>query len=165
VLPGVRRFASSIPESTRTTRTCRKPAERPQRPGGAGNWYTDENHHGTHVAGTIAALNNALGVVGVTPNGYLNVFIVKVFDAEGWAYSSTLVDALNRCVAGKTTGSDLIVSMSLGGSLKSRFEETAFGDAYASKNVLSVAAAGNDGNSRYSYPASYSSVISWRRST
>jgi len=129
-------------------------------PGGAGNWYTDENHHGTHVAGTIAALNNALGVAGVTPNGYLNVFIVKVFDAEGWAYSSTLVDALNRCVAGKTTGSNLIVSMSLGGSLKSRFEETAFGDAYASKNVLSVAAAGNDGNSRYSYPASYSSVIS-----
>ena len=49
--------------------------------------------------------------------------------------------------------------MSLGGSFKSRFEETAFKDAY-NAGVLSVAAAGNGGNTSYSYPASYSSVVS-----
>lgn len=39
---------------------------------GTGWWYTDENHHGTHVAGTIAAINNAgTGVVGVAPNSRL----------------------------------------------------------------------------------------------
>jgi serine protease len=32
-------------------------------------WNTDKCHHGTHVAGTIAALNNTTGVVGVLPNG------------------------------------------------------------------------------------------------
>lgn len=126
---------------------------------GTGNWYTDENSHGTHVAGTIAALNNAVGVVGVLPGGNLNLRIVKVFDANGWAYSSGLVAALDDCLANRGTNR-MVVNMSLGGSIKSRFEDVAFADAYNNKGVLSVAAAGNDGNSRNSYPASYSSVIS-----
>lgn len=125
-------------------------------------WYTDENSHGTHVAGTIAALNNGSGVVGVAPNGNLNLFIVKVFGASGWAYSSSLVDALNRCTTGRNTynpSNRLIVSMSLGGSLKSRTEDTAFASAFAA-GTLSIAAAGNGGNSRVSYPAGYASVMS-----
>ncbi|KPQ02341.1 MAG: serine protease [Idiomarinaceae bacterium HL-53] len=48
---------------------------------GSGNWYTDENGHGTHVAGTIAVVSNGEGVVGVIPNGKLNLHIVKVFGA------------------------------------------------------------------------------------
>lgn len=122
---------------------------------GSGNWYEDENGHGTHVAGTIAAFNNDKGVVGILPNGLLQLHIVKVFDAQGWAYSSSLVAALDDCLA---HGAD-VVSMSLGGSKKSRFERVAFSDAYA-RGVLSVAAAGNDGNSRHLYPASYNDVIS-----
>jgi subtilisin family serine protease len=50
--------------------------------------------------------------------------------------------------------------MSLGGSLKNRTEETAFNAAYTKKNVLPIAAAGNDGNTRVSYPAGYSGVVS-----
>ncbi|HKZ52520.1 MAG TPA: S8 family serine peptidase, partial [Candidatus Acidoferrales bacterium] len=52
-----------------------------------------------------------------------------------------------------------VVSMSLGGTVKSRFEDMAFRDAY-NIGVLSVAAAGNAGNTQKSYPASYDSVIS-----
>jgi serine protease len=124
-------------------------------PTGAGNWYQDDNHHGTHVAGTIAAVNNAVGVVGVMPNSKINLYIVKVFDAAGWAYSSTLVDALSKC---RTAGAN-VVSMSLGGTLSSRTEDSAFGNAYTA-GVLSIAAAGNDGNTRTSYPAGYASVVS-----
>lgn len=124
-------------------------------PGGSGNWYTDENSHGTHVAGTIAALNNSVGVVGVVPNGNLQLFIVKVFGASGWSYSSSLVDALSKC---RNAGSH-VVSMSLGGSFSSKTEDNAFKNAYAA-GVLSIAAAGNDGNTRKSYPASYASVVS-----
>ena len=121
---------------------------------GTGNWYSDACGHGTHVAGTIAAMNDDLGVVGAAPG--VGLHIVKVFgDDCGWTYSSSLVAALDRCL---DAGAN-VVNMSLGGSFKSRFEDRAFRDAYQA-NVLSVAAAGNAGNGSRSYPASYPSVIS-----
>ena len=123
---------------------------------GTGNWYTDENHHGTHVAGTIAALNNGgVGVVGVNPNRRLKLHIVKVFGADGWAYSSTLTTAANKC---GTAGAN-VISMSLGGGRSSKTEDRAFA-SLLSKNVLSIAAAGNDGTTAVSYPAGYASVVS-----
>ena len=125
-------------------------------PTGTGKWSTDENHHGTHVAGTIAAMNVAgTGVVGVAPNRQLRLHIIKVFDADGWAYSSSLTTAVNRCV---TAGAN-VISMSLGGGRASKTEQRAFDSNY-SKGVLSIAAAGNDGNTAMSYPASYASVVS-----
>ncbi|WP_341503899.1 S8 family serine peptidase [Gallaecimonas sp. GXIMD4217] len=122
---------------------------------GTGNWYEDKNHHGTHVAGTIAALNNNVGVVGVNPNGNLNLHIIKVFNADGWGYSSSLVSALDKC---EQAGAK-VINMSLGGSRASRTEDNAFAAAEG-RGVLSIAAAGNDGNTRHSYPASYDSVVS-----
>ena len=124
---------------------------------GTGWWYTDENHHGTHVAGTISALNNAgTGVVGVSANATLKLHIVKVFGADAWAYSSTLTTAANKC---RDAGAN-VISMSLGGSLSSRTEQTAFDKLLSTNNILSIAAAGNGGNTRTSYPAGYASVVS-----
>ncbi len=126
---------------------------------GTGSWNTDENSHGTHVAGTIAGVGgNGKGVVGVLPSGNLNLHIIKVFGADGWAYSSGLVAALDACKAAKGS-ENMVINMSLGGDRKSRFEEQAFAQA-DSEGILSIAAAGNDGNTRHSYPASYSSVVS-----
>ncbi len=118
-------------------------------------WYVDGFGHGSHVGGTIAALNNGVGVVGVTP-GTVQLYIVKFFGDDGNAtYASNLVDALSRCQAAGAN----VVSMSLGGSRSVRTEKTAFADAYTA-GVLSIAAAGNGGTSAYSYPASYDSVVS-----
>jgi serine protease len=93
--------------------------------------------------------------VGVTP-GTVQLYIVRVFGDDGaWAYSSTLVDASNRC---RDAGAN-IISMSLGGTFSSRTERTAFDNHYAN-GILPIAAAGNDGNTRTSYPAGYGSVVS-----
>jgi serine protease len=129
---------------------------------GSGTWNRDSCGHGSHVAGTIAAIaGNGIGVVGVNPDVALH--IVKVFGNDmlveegscGWTYSSTLVSALNSC---RAAGAN-VVSMSLGGGLKSRTEENAFNDANKA-GVLSIAAAGNAGNNTTSYPAGYASVMS-----
>jgi serine protease len=128
---------------------------------GTGFWYQDSCGHGTHVAGTVAALNNTVGVVGVNSNGSLNIWIEKVFDGSNcaWSYSSNLIQALNRCRSNTPSGQKLVVSMSLGGSFSSTTENSAFQSAYDA-GVLSIAAAGNDGSTRKSYPASYASVVS-----
>ncbi len=119
-------------------------------------WNQDGDGHGSHVAGTIAAVNNALGVLGVTP-GTVQLYIVRVFGDDGaWAYSSTLLDAAYRC---RDAGAN-IISMSLGGSRSNTTEKNGFASLYNSYNILSIAAAGNDGTTGFSYPASYDSVVS-----
>lgn len=113
--------------------------------------------HGSHVAGTIAALGgNGKGVVGALPNNRLLLHIVKVFGDDGnWAYSSDLAYAVGQC---RTAGAN-VINMSLGGSSPSTTEQQAFDDAYGA-GVLSIAAAGNAGNTTTSYPAGYGSVVS-----
>ena len=129
---------------------------------GSGTWNKDSCGHGSHVAGTITAIaGDGVGVVGANPG--VSLHIVKVFGDDvadsgscGWTYASTLVAALKACT---DAGAD-VVSMSLGGSFPSVTEQNAFADAYNNKHILSIAAAGNAGNSSTSYPAGYSTVMS-----
>lgn len=122
------------------------------------DWSRDGYGHGTHVAGTISAIPNGFGVVGVTP-GTVDLYIVKIFDDLGaWvtkAHASDLVAAAFQCQEG---GAD-VISMSLSGTQKSCKEERAFNKLY-DEGVLSIAAAANDGIEEYHYPASYDSVVS-----
>lgn len=121
----------------------------------SGTWNSDENSHGSHVAGTIAALNNSVGVVGVGSNKQFKLVIAKVFDAAGSASASVITKAINYCGRQKAN----IISMSLGSTGNSRTEQRAL-DKLQAAGVLLVAAAGNTGLNEYHYPASLASVMS-----
>lgn len=128
---------------------------------GAGEyWGYDGNSHGTHCAGTIAALGgNDIGVVGVIPDnkgGNFKLEIGKAFDKTGSGYSSQTIAAVESCVV---NGAD-IVSLSLGGSSASETTKAYYDELYQDRGVLVVSAAGNRGNEQYSYPASYASAMS-----
>ncbi|NOU51414.1 S8 family serine peptidase [Pseudoalteromonas sp. JBTF-M23] len=121
-----------------------------------GVWYRDGSGHGTHVAGTIAAVNNSEGVVGVLPSDKIAIHAVRVFDDNGKkGYNSRIGRAVDNCVENGAS----VINMSLGGAGKSQYLEERLNAAY-DKGVLLIAAAGNGGDSSLSYPASYDSVMS-----
>ncbi|QYK03540.1 S8 family serine peptidase [Shewanella zhangzhouensis] len=119
---------------------------------GTGNWDQHGGPHGTHVAGTIGAADNGVGVVGMAPG--VDMHIIKVFNANGWGYSSDLAVATEKCAAAGAN----IISMSLGGGRPNSTEESAF-KAFTRNGGLVIAAAGNDGNNVRTYPAGYESVM------
>jgi len=127
-------------------------ADDPNAGGTTGNWYQNGGPHGTHVAGTIGAMDNNIGVVGMAPS--VPMHIVKVFNAQGWGYSSDLAVAQNECsLAGAN-----IISMSLGGDFTNSVEEAAF-ESFTANGGLVIAAAGNNGSKSRSYPAGYPAVM------
>jgi hypothetical protein len=116
-------------------------------------WSEDLDGHGTHVTGTIAAANNNIGLVGVAPDATIHV--VGIFDGFGSIYSSSLVEAAYKC---RDAGAK-IISMSIGGDYPLQEEQDAFNELFTKDGILSIAAAGNNGYSSYSYPGSYDHVL------
>lgn len=130
-----------------------------------GSNYSDGNGHGTHVAGTIGALDNSIGVVGVAPGA--RIWSVKVLDSQGSGYGSWLICGIDWVTANSATIE--VANMSLGGVGYPDDNNCGYtnGDTIhqaicraVSAGVTWAVAAGNDGKDAKGYfPASYNEVI------
>ncbi len=118
---------------------------------------TDEHGHGTHVAGTIAAIKDDKGVVGVAPKAA--IYGVKVLDGSGGGSYSTIIAGIEWCVDNGIN----VINMSLGG----RSSIDSFHKAVkiaVEKGITVVCAAGNDSGA-VNYPAKYAETLGISAST
>jgi len=113
--------------------------------------YQDDNGHGSHVAGTIAAKKDGKGVVGVAPKARL--YAVKVLDADGSGNLSDVIDGIVWAAKNKMD----VANMSLGAPVDSEAMKRAVRFARGS-GVVVVAAAGNSGGS-VGFPGAYEDTI------
>lgn len=114
----------------------------------------DDNGHGTHIAGTIAAANQLRGMIGVAPRS--TVYPVKAFDQNGSAFVSDIILGIDWCVRNRID----IINMSFGMKTRSKSLLSAVTSAY-NAGVIIVASSGNDGKRKsIDYPARYSQTIS-----
>ncbi len=104
---------------------------------GNNNKPLDDNGHGTHVAGIIAAENNKIGGVGVAYN--CKIMPIKAGNSSGYFNNSDIAEAIQYAYMNGAT----VINMSFGGSSISMAVEDALESAYNS--CVLVAAAGNDG--------------------
>jgi subtilisin len=115
--------------------------------------FYDDNGHGTHLAGTIGAVDNGVGIIGVAPQ--VNLFAVKVLDKNGRGSVTDIVKGLGWCVQNKMQ----VVNMSFGSDHPSAALHQAV-KAASGAGIVLVAAAGNDGSKNsVDYPAAYPETI------
>jgi subtilisin family serine protease len=137
--------------------------------------WKDVNGHGTHVTGTIAAMNNDIGVVGVGYN--IEIYAIKVISNAGWGSWEDLADGIWWALKGPDGIIDVdgdglvagdpdddaaeVISMSLGGMTEPDPETGVYEAVVAAYNydVVLVAAAGNEGEEGVTYPAKWTEVI------
>lgn len=126
----------------------------------------DDNGHGTHVSGTIAALNNGIGVVGVAPQAKL--IPVKVLDRNGSGTWSSVICGIDWVTAHASQYNIRVANMSLGGSGSSdnncgNTNNDVLHKAICKSRdvgVTYVVAAGNENtNSANSVPAAYDDAV------
>ena len=120
---------------------------------------TDDNGHGTNVAGIAMADENAFGVVGVAPEAQL--MTIKVSNDQNSFVGSSVIRGIEYATAQAAAGQPVrVINMSLGGNDPSRAMKDAI-DAAGAQNILVVVSAGNENfdlGTNPRYPAVYTSA-------
>ena len=123
--------------------------------------YADDHGHGTHVAGTVAALDNGIGVIGVAPHA--DLLALKVLAANGNGYLDDVAAAINWS---RQNGAD-VINLSLSCNYAANCDVPALRSAVqdaAAAGIVIVAAADNVGTTdttadNVGWPARYDEVI------
>ncbi|HUF98480.1 MAG TPA: S8 family serine peptidase, partial [Ilumatobacter sp.] len=115
----------------------------------------DDHYHGTHVAGTIAALDNDIGVVGVAPGA--RIWAIKVLSSSGSGSEAMVVAGIDWVAA--NAGTIEVANMSLGGSGFSQAEYDAIQGAVNAGVAFAVAAGNSDADAKNYSPAGFNNVL------
>lgn len=121
------------------------------------NAFYDDHGHGTHVAGSIGARRDGLGIVGVAPD--VELLAVKALDQNGNGMLFDIVEGIDWAIQNNAD----IINLSLGTQVHSQLLEDIVNRAYQ-KGIIVVGASGNDGEwdgsgDTVDYPARYESVV------
>ena len=117
--------------------------------------YDDDNGHGTHVAGIVAALDNDKGIVGIAPN--VDLYSIKALNSLGFGSTFSLIEGIEWAIKNKID----ILNMSITTEKSDVAIEKALKSAY-DKGTVIVGSAGNNGEAKdktVRYPAKYETVI------
>ena len=116
------------------------------------NVPTDDNGHGTHVAGiALASGNNNLGYAGINWNS--QIMVCKVLGSNGSGSNNFVAEGIYYAVDNGAS----IINLSLGNNIPATIMENAISYAYEN-NVTVIASSGND-NTSVAFPARYENVI------
>ncbi len=114
----------------------------------------DDQGHGTHVAGTIAATaNNSQGIAGIAYNS--KVLAIKVLGGDGSGDTSKIANGILKAAE---MGAK-VINLSLGGPQSSSVLKSAV-DKATQQGALVVVASGNENTQNPSYPAAYPNALS-----
>ncbi|MFI7698402.1 S8 family serine peptidase [Nonomuraea sp. NPDC049480] len=120
------------------------------------NSGTDDNGHGSHVAGTVGALDNAIGPVGVAPGA--RILGVKVLNAAGSGTLSGIAAGINWVVQRASTIEVINLSLGCNGCSSSAIS-TAITNATNAGIVVVVAAGNSHVNTSTFFPANHPDVV------
>jgi major intracellular serine protease len=125
--------------------------------------FLDNNGHGTHVCGTIGAIENNKGVIGVAPK--VKLLVLKALTSTGAGTLEWVTDAIEYAIRWRGPNQEevRIISMSLGSSTNDLKLHRSIQEAVR-QNILVVCAAGNSGDgehgtNEYEYPGAYPEVV------
>lgn len=116
-----------------------------------GKGFRNIDGHGTHVAGTIAAVANQKGIVGVAPA--VELYDVRAFAPDGTASTADIVEGINWAIQHKMD----VINMSFGTSEDNYALRHAIREA-SRAGIILVASAGNNGG-KLEYPGAYREVV------
>lgn len=112
----------------------------------------DDNNHGTHISGLVAAKKDGVGMTGVAPTA--KIMALKILDRGGFGKIRDEINAINYAVANGAK----IINVSLGG-LQLNEEELNVIRAAEAKGVIVISAAGNQARPQVDYPARFANEV------